>query len=299
MSTLSFQIKVSEGYDLLSSVHSWIYPDIQPVPEQTGSGFFGRVYTLHNEEVALIIKQEYPGENLEVRHSECSASRNHLRSLVERVLGLNIVFSDALVEMSHDPVICHLVPKVTGVRPYMSPNPFEALIKTIIQQQVSYRSANIFTRRMVVGLTSPVSFRNQLWYNFPNASTISNTGAESLREFGFGYKTEYIHGVSNLVADGSLDIDSIIDEPYESVLAILKPIRGIGQWTVDVLSLAALGDFKVFPYGDLVIQRILGRLYNNGKRMTKKQVKEHATIWGESRTKVLYLLMSAEVLGLI
>jgi 3-methyladenine DNA glycosylase/8-oxoguanine DNA glycosylase len=79
----------------------------------------------------------------------------------------------------------------------------------------------------------------------------------------------------------------------------LKPIKGIGDWTVKVLSLAGLGDFSVFPYSDLVIQKILGSLYNKGQRMTAKQVQAKSAYWGEAGTKVLYLLMSAEVLGFI
>jgi len=138
-----------------------------------------------------------------------------------------------------------------------------------------------------------------LWYHFPDAHTISKAGLNGLREFGFGYKTDYIIGTACLVAKGELDIDSFIGVPYEEVLAALKPIRGIGEWTVRVLSLAGLGNFKVFAYGDLVIQKILGNLYNHGKRMTAKQVREHSKTWGDASTLVLYLLMSAEVLGFL
>ncbi len=296
---MSFRVKVPSGYDLLSSVHSWIYPDIQPVPERTGDGYFGRAYILENQCVALIMTQVNPGELLRVTHSDIDINKRTLKALVERTLGLQIKIDDALNQMSEDPVIEHLVPRVAGIRPYMSPSPFEALIKTIIQQQVSYRAANIFTKRMILGLTEPVSFKNQDWYYFPDAHTISKTGMDGLREFGFGYKTEYIHRAASLVADGKLDINSFVGIPYEEVLAALKPIRGIGEWTVRVLSLAGLGNFTVFAYGDLVIQKILGDLYNQGRRMTAKQVREHAQTWGDSNTLVLYLLMSAEVLGLI
>lgn len=296
---MSFRIKVPEGYDLLSSIHSWIYPDIQPVPERTGEGFFGRAYHFEDEHIALVIKQSTPGRSLRVILSESSISRTRLKQLVKRTLGLGIEIEGALAQMSDDPVIAHLVPHVAGVRPYMSPTPFEALIKTIIQQQVSYRAANIFTKRMVLGLTKPVSYENQDWFFFPDARTIERAGLTGLREFGFGYKTEYVHGVASLVAEGNLDIDSFVGVPHEKVQAGLKSIRGIGQWTVDVLALAGLGNFSVFPFGDLVIQKILGNLYNQGKRMTKKQVRDHAMTWGDSGTKVLSLLMSAEVLGLI
>ena len=209
------------------------------------------------------------------------------------------MIDDALSQMTEDPIIAHLVPRVAGIRPYMSPTPFEALIKTIIQQQISYRAANIFTKRMILGTTKPVSFMDQSWYYFPDAHTISTTGLDGLQEFGFGYKTEYIHGMASLVAKGELNIDSFVGVPYEEVFAALKPIRGIGEWTIRVLSLAGLGNFSVFAYGDLVIQKILGNLYNQGQRMTAKQVREHAQNWGDASIMVLYLLMSAEVLGFL
>ncbi|MBY8996613.1 MAG: DNA-3-methyladenine glycosylase 2 family protein [Candidatus Thorarchaeota archaeon] len=296
---MSFRVNVPKGYDLLSSVHSWIYPEIQPVPERTGDGYFGRAYTLDNQHVAFIIRQTNPGESLRVSHSVSDLGRHDLRTLVKRTLGLEIKIEEALIQMGEDPIVAHLVPRIAGIRPYMSPTPFEALIKTITQQQISYRAANIFTKRMILGLTKPVSYKDQSWYYFPDAHTISTSGLDGLRKFGFGYKTEYIHGVARLVAKGELDIDSFVGVPYEEVLAALKPIKGIGEWTIRVLSLAGLGNFTVFAYGDLVIQKILGNLYNQGKRMTAKQVREHSETWGDSSTMVLYLLMNAEVLGFL
>jgi len=296
---LSFQISVPVGYDLLASVHSWIYPDIQPVPEQTGDGYFGRVYDIDNERVALVINQSEPGVRLRVSHSETNIPRTILRSLVKRTLGLKINFEDALNQIANDSVLSNLIPGLTGIRPYQSPTPFEALIKTIIQQQISYRAANIFTNRMVLELSRSISHEGKTWYHFPDAKSISRKGSEGLKQFGFGYKTAYIHGVASLVADGKLDLDGLVGASYDKVLSELKPIRGIGVWTVKVLSLAGLGDFSVFAYSDLVIQRIMGDLYNNGKRMTARQVKDHSLNWGAASTKVLYLLMSAEVLGLI
>jgi DNA-3-methyladenine glycosylase II len=296
---LPFSVNVPRGYDLLSSVHSWIYPDIQPVPEQTGEGYFGRVYSFDKQHVALIIKQTNPGESLKVEHSVSDIRRRDLKEIVVRTLNLDFKIDNALREMEDDNKIRYLTPRVGGIRPYMSPSPYEALIKTIIQQQISYKAANVFTKRMVLGLTKPVSFKNQSWYSFPDAHTICMTGTEGLREFGFGYKSEYIEIAASLVANGELEIDSLVGASFEKVLATLKPIRGIGEWTVRVLSLAGLGNFEVFAYSDLVIQKILGNLYNQGQRMTTKQVREHAKRWGESSTMVLYLLMCAEVLGFI
>ncbi|MFW9807192.1 MAG: DNA-3-methyladenine glycosylase family protein [Candidatus Thorarchaeota archaeon] len=296
---MSFRINVHNNYDLLSSLHSWIYPDIQPVPEKTTTRYFGRAYNLDDEKVALIIHQKTPGAPLRVQYSPTDIDKQTLRSLIQRTLNLRFDLSDALSQMKDDPIISHLVHQVAGIRPYMSPTPYEALIKTIIQQQISYRSANLFTKRMVLGLTDPVYFENQNWYHFPDAKTITTTGVDGLREFGFGYKVDYIHRAAFLVDNGEIDLDSLVGIPYKEVYAALKPIHGIGDWTIRVLSLAGLGNFSVFAYNDLVIQRILGQLYNNSKRMNAKEVQNLAQKWGDSGSIVLYLLMCAEVLGFL
>ncbi len=292
-------MNVPKGYDLFSSVHSWIYPDIQPVPECTGDGYFGRVYNIDNQYVTLVLYQRKPGMSLRVETSKTDVETTTLRKLVKWTLNLDFNTDEALKQMSEDPIIADLVPQVSGLRPYMSPTPYEALIKTIIQQQVSYRSANVFTKRMILGLTKPVYFLGRQWYPFPHAHILTNSGIDGLREFGFGYKAEYIHRAARLVASGELDINSFVGVPFDEVLAELKPIRGIGDWTVRVLSLAGLGNFSVFAYSDLVIQKILGNLYNHSQRMTAKEVEEQSRNWGDASTMVLYLLMSAEVLGYI
>ena len=299
MIILSLRIQVPTGYDLLTSVHSWIYPDIQPVPEITGVGYLGRVYNIRDLQTSLIITQTEPGRALQVTHSMKDIRRNEIVRLVERTLGLKVEIESALDQMRQDPVLSPYVPAVEGIRPYMSPTPFEALMKTIIQQQISYKAANIFTKRMILGLVEPIHFKSGLWYSFPDAHTLMTTGINGLREFGFGYKAEYIHDVAQLVAKEELDLDSLVGIPFEEVFEILHPIRGIGEWTIRVLSLAGLGDFSVFAYNDLVIQKLLGKLFNNGIRMNSKQVREHTQTWGASGNMVLYLLMCAEVLGRI
>ena len=85
---------------------------------------------------------------------------------------------------------------------------------------------------------------------------------------------------------------------YSEVQELLKPVHGIGEWTIQALSVAALGKFDVFPYSDLAMRNLLGRLYQSGVRMTPRQVREKADTWSDGPL-VLYLLMCAEVLGLL
>jgi 3-methyladenine DNA glycosylase/8-oxoguanine DNA glycosylase len=96
---------------------------------------------------------------------------------------------------------------------------------------------------------------------------------------------------------GELETNELRSMSYEELVELLKPARGIGEWTIQTLCIAGLGRFGVFPYSDLGIQNLLGRLYRSGTRLTTSQVQGMAQRWNDGAL-VLYLLMCADVLGL-
>ncbi|MFX1270316.1 MAG: DNA-3-methyladenine glycosylase family protein [Promethearchaeota archaeon] len=296
---LLLELEVPSNYDLLKSVHSWIFPDIQPVPEVTGLDYFGRVFRIKGRPVPIIIRQHGPGQILEIVYPEKSATIKDVQQLSRRILGLDKRMDSALSLMRSDLKLKRFVANVAGIFPYIAESFYEALVKTIIQQQISYRSANVVTKRMILGLSKKHVFEGIVLYPFPTPEDIVECGVDGLGRFGIGYRTEYVHRLSSLVAYGDLDLEPLSTMTFKEIMEILGPIRGVGEWTVQAAMIAGLGDLSIFPYDDLVIQNILGELYNNGVRMTKTQVIEKSAEWGHEGPSVLYLLMSAYVLGLV
>ena len=296
---MKLTLRVPAGYDLVSSVHAWIYPDIQPVPEVTWNLGVGRVFTFGNESARVLVDQLRPGATLKVLAESVSLSREQIRKKIRWVLGLKVDVRYALAAMQEDPIISDIAPSVAGIRPYVANNLFEALVKSIIQQQVSYRAANVLTKRLVLELTCAHELDGRKLYPFPTSSQLLDSGHDNLRALGLGYKTSCILEIASLDVSGEIDIEGLLGCPHEEVLDTLTSIRGVGEWTVQTLMIAGLGDFTVFPYGDLGIQNLLGNLYQRGTRMTKNEVIEKANSWGNAGPMVLYLLMCADVLGLV
>ncbi len=296
---MNLTLRVPAGYDLVSSIHSWIYPDIQPVPEVTWKQGVGRVFTFGNESARILVGQLRSGATLRVLAESVNLSREQIRKKIRWVLGLKVDVSDALAAMQDDPIISDIAPSIAGIRPYVANNLFEALVKSIIQQQVSYRAANVLTKRLVLELTRAHELDGRKLYPFPNSLQLFNSGEEGLRALGLGYKTSCILKIASLDVSGEVDLEGLLGCPYEEVMDTLTMIRGVGEWTVQTLMIAGLGDFTVFPYGDLGIQNLLGNLYQYGTRMTKNEVIEKAHSWGDAGPMVLYLLMCADVLGLV
>ena len=296
---MKLTLRVPAGYDLVSSVHSWIYPDVQPVPEVTWKQGVGRVFTFGNESARVIVGQLRPGATLKVLAESASLSREQIRNKIRWVLGLKVDVSDALAAMQDDPIISDIAPSVAGIRPYIANSLFEGLVKSIIQQQVSYRAANVLTKRLVLELTCAHELDGRKLYPFPTSSQLFNSGEEALRALGLGYKASCILEIASLDVSGEVDLEGLLGCPHEEIMDTLTSIRGVGEWTVQTLMIAGLGDFTVFPYGDLGIQNLLGNLYQHSTRLTKNKVIEKALSWGDAGPMVLYLLMCADVLGLV
>ena len=296
---MEFKIRVPQKYDMIASVHSWVYPNIQPVPEKTWERKFGRVLTVADQELPIIVSQKKIGDMLLVKTDALTEDKTALKKKIRQILGLNQDTSAALAILAENHIFEDLVDGLTGIRPYTTDSVFEGLIKTIIQQQISYKAANVLTKRMTLALSKPVQYDGIALYQFPDREAIIMRGLAGLKKFGLGYKAAYVSGVSEFTRTMTPPLEDLGKYSYEEVSSLLKPIRGIGEWTIQALAIAGLGNFTVFPYGDLAIQNVLGRLYEKEKRFSKKETQELANSWGNDGPMVLYLLMTAEVLGYI
>jgi DNA-3-methyladenine glycosylase II len=128
-------------------------------------------------------------------------------------------------------------PPIWGRRPG-----FPALIKIILEQQVSLRSAAAMYRRIddhVGGMTPQV---------------IARTGVAGLRQIGVTrQKAAYCHGLACRVLDGTIDLAAIARAPDEEGRRLLLDVPGLGPWSVDIYYLMALRRPDVWPRGDLAL----------------------------------------------
>jgi len=294
---MALTLEAPGSYSLVSSIQAWIYPDIQPVPEVTWNNGFGRMFSFDEIRVPVLVLQGSPGERLHVRYNSDEVSASDIRRKIRQVLGFNVDTKKALKHIRDDPVVRSIGAAVKGIRPYRTDTVFEALVKSIIQQQVSYRAASVLTQRMITYLGTPRSLGNRSLYSFPTPETLMKAGRRSLSDFGLGFKAGYVHNLCSAIDSGLLDVEHLSGKTAADAREVLGFLRGIGDWTIDALAISGLGDYTVFPSGDLGMRNLLGRLYNKGVRMTESQVIAKANSWGNDGPMVLYLLMCADVLG--
>ncbi|MFV1960447.1 MAG: S26 family signal peptidase [Acidimicrobiia bacterium] len=126
---------------------------------------------------------------------------------------------------------------------------FRCLVLLILEQQVSLESGAAMYRRLsetAEGVT---------------ASSIVRFGADRMRSIGVTrQKADYLYWLAHLVADGTLDIESLGSLSTDDARSRLMSIKGIGPWTADAYLLSVLLHPDAYPVGDRALQVGVGEV---------------------------------------
>lgn len=127
------------------------------------------------------------------------------------------------------------------------PDLFEAVLTTVLGQQVSLAAARAILARLVAayGLDTP------LGRAFPTPHRLLTADPESFRE------TIGVPTARARTARAVAELFAASDPPG---LDRLQSLPGIGPWTIQYVAIRGLGHPDVFPLGDAVLRRALARL---------------------------------------
>jgi DNA-3-methyladenine glycosylase II len=295
-------VELSTPFDLDATVDSWIFPDIQPTPEIKTPGYFTRCISIDGEEVPFRVIQQRKGMRPKLLvewPTTWSGKGDRLVDRVSWLLGWDIDTGSVLAAIRADPIIAHLAEPLDGLRPFTQPTLYEALVKAILQQQVSYRFSCQMIRNLVLAYGTKCQLGDSVVWGFPVAKRLAELSERELRACKIGYKAVYLRNLVSKISDSELDLDLLVQKKPEVAIQELGALLGVGLWTAELTVLSGLRQLDIFPYGDLVIRNLISGLYLGGKPANRKQVKEVAERWGIEAPRVLYFLMGAQVLGLI
>ncbi len=297
----SHRITLKHPFDLDATIDSWIFPDIQPAPEHKIQNQLARCITIEGKTVPVRVTQQRKGQKpiLMIEWPTTWKGKNALIQRVRYLLGMDVDTTHVLASLRADPVIGHLADPLEGLRPYTQPSLFEALVKAILQQQISYRLAYQLIRDLVLAYGSSCRLGELELWDFPTAQRLVSLSEEELRAHRVGYKAKFILELSKRIVSGEFDLEVLTKENTAVVLQALDALPGVGPWTAELTALSGLRRLEVFPYDDLVVRNLISKLYLRGASVKRKDVEKLAERWGNQAPGVLYFLMAAQVLNLI
>lgn len=135
-------------------------------------------------------------------------------------------------------------------------DPFEALCSGIMSQQISGAAATSVKKKFI-SIFYPESPDEKLPSpkQFPSPTQVAACDIASLRSAGLSQrKAEYIRGLAEHFACGTLTNEILFEASDEEVLERLTAVRGLGKWSVEMFSCFGLKRMDVFSTGDLGVQ---------------------------------------------
>jgi len=186
--------------------------------------------------------------------------------------------------LAGDPVLGPSLARRPGIRVTGHPVGWEAAAATVLGQQVSLAAARTFAGRLVAahGVDVPEAAGLRAW---PAAAVVAATDVDELRA-AVGVtnaRARTLHAVATAFAEG-LDVRPGLDpDARADARRRLLALPGVGPWTVEYLSVRALGDRDAWPSGDLVLRRALGGA-------TAREVDARGAAWSPHRAYALFHL---------
>jgi len=151
--------------------------------------------------------------------------------------------------------------------------PFEMLVRSIVYQQLSGKAARTIHDRML-----------ELIGNLTPKSVLTKT-QEELRSVGLSrQKASYLHNIAEAFdKKGFLEKhknpESLDGLSSDEIVKLFIDIKGVGEWTVQMYLIFALGRLDVLASNDLGVRKGVMKLYGLEEMPTPTQVKNLAETW--------------------
>jgi len=156
---------------------------------------------------------------------------------------------------------------------------FTALLRLIVEQQLSVKAADTITARLHAGL-GDVSPRALLAHD-----------DDRMRGYGLSRpKIAYARGLAEAIDSGAFDVTALRELETDDAAKALIALKGIGRWTAEVYLMFSEGRLDLFPVGDIALREAVGWLDGLDSRPNEAYCAERALTWSPYRSIAAHLL---------
>jgi DNA-3-methyladenine glycosylase II len=136
-------------------------------------------------------------------------------------------------------------------------SPFEALVESIIYQQLHGKAAATIHRRMIESFAPVMTLEAAGTGTHPTPQQLLDCPNEQLRAAGLSKnKMLALRDLAAKTIDGTVpDLKHIRRLSDEAIIEHLLQVRGIGRWTVEMLLIFRLGRPNVLPVDDYGVRK--------------------------------------------
>jgi DNA-3-methyladenine glycosylase II len=198
-----------------------------------------------------------------------------------------------------DRIMSKLTLKLCGLNSPTTPTFFEAIVSSIIEQQISLKATRSIETRMIKEFGDMLQLDGKTYYSFPTPETISNLEREDLRGSGLSFrKAEYVIGLSKSIEENNLDLNELKTKNTSEIISELLKIRGIGVWTAELAVIRGLHRLVALPADDIGLRKVVSHYYNNDKPVSADELRRIAKGWGKWSGLAAFYLVVADIMSI-
>ncbi|MGK2287007.1 DNA-3-methyladenine glycosylase family protein [Pedomonas sp. V897] len=174
---------------------------------------------------------------------------------------------------AQDPRVAQALARVGLPEARHRPRGYNALLRTLIAQQISVHAARAIYAKLEARLGS-----------LDSPEAVLEADEETLRGCGLSrQKISYARSLAEAVASGRLDFEALRTMDDEAAIAALSAVRGFGRWSAEIYLLFAEGRADIWPADDLALQEAMRRLLALEERPKAKATRLLAEGWRPHR----------------
>ena len=153
-----------------------------------------------------------------------------------------------------DPVVADLSSRCPGLRILKQPE-WECLATYVLATNVNVKRIAKMAESVCDHYGTDLGERRA----FPTPKQILD-GRETICECRLGFREPRFIQLAEGVENGSIDLGSMMEMPYEKLVLALQDINGVGPKVADCVALFGFGKLEAFPV-DVRIQKCVERMY--------------------------------------
>lgn len=172
------------------------------------------------------------------------------------------------------------------LRPDRKQSPFEALVEAVAHQQLTGKAA-----QTILGRVKALHPQR----DFPAPEDLLATTDEKLRAAGLSRaKVAAVKDISAKTLDGTVpSVRAMARMSDGEIVERLTSIRGVGQWTVEMLLIFKLGRPDVLPVGDYGVRKGFSVTYRWKDLPKPAELLEHGERWRPFRSVASWYMWRA------
>lgn len=161
---------------------------------------------------------------------------------------------------SKDKKLGKVIDRMEFIKREVNHDVFNSLISSIISQQISTKAAITVEERLIEKLGNITQ------------DSIYKADIEDIRQCGMSMrKAEYIKGIAKAATYKTVDFDNLYKLSDGEIVKELIKLKGVGEWTAQMMLIHTFERPDVLSYKDLGIRRGIMRVYDLEDEISKEE----------------------------